>query len=79
VLRPSVGRGLHNVGRLLARLGRRRVPAGIGRGRGFPQGWADPMAGGAGVREPRRPYFSPPGLSTAATPTPEQFLDLGSR
>ncbi|MBD0293162.1 MAG: hypothetical protein ICV70_06265 [Jiangellaceae bacterium] len=35
-----------------------------------------PPAGGAGVREPRRPRPNPPGLSATAEPEPETFLDV---
>ena len=41
-----------------------------------PPGGHAPGAGGAGVREPRRPKPAPPGLSAEADPEPDTFLDF---
>ncbi|MET0522016.1 MAG: hypothetical protein ABW156_08580 [Jiangellaceae bacterium] len=43
---------------------------------GDPPGGHSPGAGGAGVREPRRPKPAPPGMSAEADPEPDTFLDF---
>jgi hypothetical protein len=44
----------------------RRVPAGTARGGGWAPGWFDD--GGAGVREPRRPFPTAPAGAAAREP-----------
>ena len=50
---------------------------------GDPEGWPgnrpgghSPDSGGAGVREPRRPKPTLPGVSAAAEPEPDTYLDI---
>jgi hypothetical protein len=57
-----------------------RGPAGPGRDVGpedlFPPGWPDDLDGGAGVREPRRPYPGMPAGAMSLDPPESQYLDL---
>jgi hypothetical protein len=56
---------MSRIRRLLSRLLRRRATAGVGSGRE-----GGPAAGGAGVREPRRPVPTGPGPRAGAVPVP---------
>jgi hypothetical protein len=42
----------------------------------FPPGWPDDLDGGAGVREPRRPYPGMPAGALSLDPPESQYLDL---
>jgi hypothetical protein len=57
-----------------------RGPAGPARDMGpedlFPPGWPDDLDGGAGVREPRRPYPGMPAGALSLDPPESQYLDL---
>ena len=52
------------------------------RGPGFPDlpppGWPDDLDGGAGVREPRRPYPSVPAGALELNPPESQYLELSA-
>ena len=52
------------------------------RGPGFPDlpppGWPDDLDGGAGVREPRRPYPSMPAGALELDPSESQYLELSA-
>ena len=57
-----------------------RGPGGPGRDIGpqdlFPPGWPDDLDGGAGVREPRRPFPGMPAGAMSLDPPQSQYLDL---
>jgi hypothetical protein len=42
----------------------------------FPPGWPDDLDGGAGVREPRRPFPGMPAGAISLDPPQSQYLDL---
>jgi len=42
----------------------------------FPPGWPDDLDGGAGVREPRRPFPGMPAGAVSLDPPRSQYLDL---
>jgi hypothetical protein len=52
------------------------------RGPGFPDlpppSWADDLEGGAGVREPRRPYPSMPAGAIEIDPPDSQYLEMSA-
>lgn len=52
------------------------------RGPGFPDlpppSWPDDLDGGAGVREPRRPYPSAPAGALELNPPESQYLELSA-